>query len=278
MKTRSQQGELLYGLEFVRKERKRLDLTSRMEKEGQNDYHRVAMNQEIEQLRQEIVRLRTVSDQQSERLSTLINNGNIGNVNVNNNNNRNEVDQLIRSLVDGLRVLNLDAKVPKFDGSGNPKQFLESLRKFFEIKNILANNQLGFVDGALEGRAKVWFDTKRNSFAGYDEFREQFLKDFYSVPIRVQFKSNWLSRRFESNKEGLNSYFLGQVKEAQYFEPAMKPYELHYTIAQQLPIRVREILSTVDYSDFGKVSNALSQLDLTFQDKTINSRKIHKKR
>lgn len=39
-----------------------------------------------------------------------------------------------------------------------------------------------------------------------------------------------------------------------------------------MPIRVREALAAIDYSSFDKISQALSQLDLTFQEKT-NGRK-----
>lgn len=41
-----------------------------------------------------------------------------------------------------------------------------------------------------------------------------------------------------------------------------------------MPLRVREILSTVDFADFKKICNTLSQLETTFKEKQGNSYKI----
>lgn len=60
------------------------------------------------------------------------------------------------------------------------------------------------------------------------------------------------------------------MQEAQYFTPKFESYELHFTIIQQMPIKIREILSTIDFNSFDKITQALSQLDLTFQDKINN--------
>lgn len=54
----------------------------------------------------------------------------------------------------------------------------------------------------------------------------------------------------------------------------MESYELHYTIIQLLPHRAKEILSNIDFNDFNKLSESLSQLDLTFGDNQNNFRKI----
>lgn len=67
---------------------------------------------------------------------------------------------------------------------------------------------------------------------------------------------------------------MDQCKEAQYFIPQMDPYELYYTIVQQMSLRVHETVATVDFSKFDKVSEALSQLDLIFSDKVLSQKNI----
>ena len=80
-------------------------------------------------------------------------------------------------------------------------------------------------------------------------------------------KSACLSKRFETNQGNLQSYFINQINEVQNFISRMEPYEMHYTIIQRIPIRIHEVLSTIDFSDFDRISQALYQLDLTFSDK-----------
>lgn len=67
-------------------------------------------------------------------------------------------------------------------------------------------------------------------------------------------KSEWLSRRFVTNTNNLQIYFLKQIKEAQYFIPQFELYELHFTIIQQMPKRLRAVLATVDFNDYNKIS------------------------
>lgn len=83
-------------------------------------------------------------------------------------------------------------------------------------------------------------------------------------------KSDWLARRTDDSRDTLQTYFLNQIKEAQYFLPSFQKYELYFTIIQQLPMRVREILATVDFNDYNEISQFLSQLDFAFQEKVNN--------
>ena len=268
-KTRSKSGLLLPGLYNSKRSRKdsfdkyklKRNLLEIMTDENRDMLD--AMN--LEQMRDEIMRLRELNNYQSNQLTRLReqiqenprNDQNLGNLG----------DQLIQTLVDGLRAINVDAKVPKFNETDNPIEFLERMQKYFTLKNITRANCLNVFDCALEGRARAWFDAQRNGFVDYDDFKTKFLNEFYSIPIRVKIKSRWLANRFDHNRDNLQSYFLDQIKDARHFLPQMEPYEMYYTIIQQMPIRVREALATVDFSDFDRISQALAQLDLTFVDK-----------
>ena len=87
-------------------------------------------------------------------------------------------------------------------------------------------------------------------------------------------KTNWLSQRFDPNQGNLQTFFLNQVKEAKYFVPKMESYEVNFSIVQQMPIRVREALVAIDFSDMNKGLQALSQLDATHAEKSLNQKTI----
>lgn len=179
---------------------------------------------------------------------------------------------MIRNLIVSFRDINIEVKPPKFNESHNPSIFLEKFDKFFKVKKISAETRIDVLDGIFDNEAKTWFVS--NSFRDYDEFKRKLIEEYYSIPVRVRMKGEWLSRKFYPSNDNLNEYFIDQIKKAQYFSPAIEDYELHFTIIQQLPLRVREILSTADFGDIKKISNALSQLDLTFRDKQSNSSKF----
>lgn len=48
--------------------------------------------------------------------------------------------QLAQALIDGLKVLNVDAKSPKFEETKNTNDFLEKLEKFYVLKSTQENN------------------------------------------------------------------------------------------------------------------------------------------
>lgn len=79
-------------------------------------------NETIEELRSEIIRLRQLNNAQNRQLAEIHRNND--NVQENNDN------QLIRTLIDGLRTMNIDVKAPRFDENENPSQFIERLEKF----------------------------------------------------------------------------------------------------------------------------------------------------
>lgn len=230
---------------------------------------KVMEKETIENLQREIDDLRQLNNMQREEINRLREQNQ-----TQNRQNDNDGTQAINNIVAGLRVLNIDSKMPKYDDNQtkNPNEFLNNLNRYFTIKQINDEHRLLLIENALEGRAKMWYETNRDEFMDYEQFKAAFLKEFFSIPIRVKIKSRWSARRFEPGKSTLQSYFLSQYKEAQYFLPIPEVYEINYSIIQQLPIRVREALTAIDYSEVNKVTQALAHLDLTHEERE-NSRK-----
>lgn len=116
---------------------------------------------------------------------------------------------------------------------------MKALNKYFVIKSIPVQHKLYIVYNSLEGRAKFWFEIERNEFE---------LNQFGLL--------NALNR----HKIICKRIFLNKL-EAQYFQPKMDAYELHYSVVQQMPLRVREALVAVDYADGKNIIKTLAQLD-----------------
>lgn len=139
-------------------------------------------------------------------------------------------------------------------------EFVEGLEKFFKIKNVKDDRKMLIVEHALEGKASLWLDLRQN-IQNYNEFKEQFLDEFYSVPTRVQFKNSWMGCRYDSDKDSLQTYYYRQLKESRYFIPRLSDYEINYQIIQQYPNWVKETLATINYNNESLIGQTLANLD-----------------
>lgn len=171
-------------------------------------------------------------------------------------------ERLVNGVINHLQYIHLDVKPPKFsdENKNNPNEFLTDLEKYFHFKNVRDEHKIIVTESLLEGRAKIWMNSGTQTFRSYREFREAFLNEFYSIPIRVKLKNQWLSRRYRNADGNLQEYFYTQMRTAKYFEPELSVYEIIFSILQQFPNRIRESLASVEYN-IDSVSQALSRLD-----------------
>ncbi|KAK2577900.1 hypothetical protein KPH14_012713 [Odynerus spinipes] len=170
---------------------------------------------------------------------------------------------LVSGIINHMQYLQNDFKVEKFSDENrrNPNEFLEEVEKYFRFRGVRDEHKVLVIESFLEGRARLWADTMGNGVRSYAVFRQRFLDEFYSIPIQVKLRNQWLSRRYRPSEGTLQHYFYDQLRAARYFEPVMSAYETNYSIAQQFPLRVREALSTVDYSMTTSMAQALAQLE-----------------
>lgn len=213
--------------------------------------------QELERLRREIEAQRATLQQQQQRLRAEIpQHGNIQ------DQQRAVNTEEITTIISNVQNFQIDIKMPKFkdDYERNPIEFLEEMKRFFKAKNVKQEKKMTIVEHALEGRASLWMDLQ-NNIENYDQFKVRFLEEFYSVPIRVQFKNAWLERRYNAQKESLQTYYYRQVKDARYFRPELTEYEVNYNIIQQYPAWIKERLVTVDYNNSALIGQTLGSLD-----------------
>lgn len=216
------------------------------------------------EMRQEILRLQTTSTKQDEEIRSLQGQSDAGNQ-----------SQLLGELVSKLQKVQIDVKTPAFRGEEhtNPREFLEELENYFVIKNISENQKVLVAKSCLGDRAKMWMMARGGVITNYEGFREQFLDEFYSTPIQIKFKSRWNSRHYRIQDGSLQTYFLTQIKEAKYFIPEMSAFETNYTTIQQMPWRVRDALTVIDFADTKRIIQALAHLDLGQEDRDRDRRR-----
>lgn len=244
-------------LEEQRIAKQRAELDQRMlDLRSQND-----LMEEVRRLQEENERQRRITDRLVSREPQHIQGEQDGRV--------------LGGIINHLNSFNVDIKVPKFTGEDNtnPREFINDLERYFELKHLLVEQKILVVHGALEGRAKIWLDSRRIRFRTYEDFKTSFLQEFYSVAIRIREKNRWSTRRYKAHENTLQTYYLKQAKEAQYFEPKLTDYEINYSIIQQMPVRVRENLVAIDFSDNNLVETALAQLDLAQEEREREKRR-----
>ena len=167
----------------------------------------------------------------------------------------------INSCVSAMSFSNVEVKMPKFldENESHPLEFLDRLDKFFRIKNISADKKMSAVEIALDRNARLWLDLQ-NDFENYEAFKVAFQASFFSVPIQVKVKSNWVTREYNERRDGnfLNFYYQ-QYKEASYIRPIMTEYEKNYMLA----------LASANFNDASTIAHALTNLDTIRLEKQI---------
>ena len=169
----------------------------------------------------------------------------------------------IFNIVSALGFPQLEYKLPKFsDENGcHPLEFLESLEKFFRVKNINDDRKMASIEIALEGNARVWLNLQ-NGFDDYNTFKTAFQARFFSIPIQVKVKNKWATREYNEKINGnFQSYFYQQAKEASYILPKMSEYEKNYIIMKQFPWWVQEALASANFEDANAIAHTLANLD-----------------
>lgn len=183
-KTRSQDGILLKGLKTHRKSRVKRIVVENIQSKTSNMTGNLPPGNPPtnEELAAEVARLRQLNNVQNAQLAELR-----ARLQTESQDSK---SRLVKTLIEGLKGLKVDIKLPRFEDSENPNQFIQRLEKYIAAKQLSESDVLHALNGALGGRAQTWFDTHKDSFRKYNNFKIKFLADFYSIPIRVKIKSN----------------------------------------------------------------------------------------
>ena len=257
--TRSNPGELTdLEMEKLKQDLERASLQA-AEAQSENEQLRKQLNKliqlnetllaERDELQRPVIIRDSMGNVQS-NVASDINTANRNNaiVSSDNDNARNGLnDELVRGILNHFQSLQIIIDLPNYNGDkGNPAEFIERLEKYFVRKKIANNQKLNVTEDAVKGRARAWFEARPNSFINYGHFRSSFLQEFYSLEARAEIKNSWTTRKFKHSDGSLTEYYTEQRRIAKHISPPMDMYEINYHIINQLPPRVREVLSVID--------------------------------
>ena len=113
---------------------------------------------------------------------------------------------------------------------------------------------------AFEGKARSWL-MLQSQVMTYSNFKDLFIKEFYSVPSQVKVKNIWSNRKYNDQYENFQNFYYKQLMYANYILPVMSEYERNYIISQQFPSWVRESLTSVNFENSNSVAQTLAMLD-----------------
>lgn len=166
-------------------------------------------------------------------------------------------------LVRHLQTVPLDVKIPHFTDETNPIQFINELERYLTLKNVRNDQHLTVLENILDGIVRIWYEVAKKAIRTFDDFKDQFKKEFYSVPIQIRFRNDWSSKRYNVKEGSMTTFLYKQVRSAQYLEPKLPDHQVHLLVVQQFPQYIQDKLATVDFSNLGLVAQALSLLDVT---------------
>ena len=101
------------------------------------------------------------------------------------------------------------------------------MEKYFIRKRVQNEQKLLIIEDALKGLARAWFEARLTPFIVLTHFKNNFLKEFYSIEARAEIKNSWSMRKFRSSDGLLVEYFTEQRRVAKYFNPPMDNYEIN---------------------------------------------------
>lgn len=178
----------------------------------------------------------------------------------------------ICAIMNNITSTQIEIKLPVFhdENTSNPLEFLENFERFCLTKNIADNNKLRMLNVALHGRARNWLDLQP-SFDSFEQFSNEFQKEFYSTMSQIDFRDKWINKKFISKDDkSLKTYYYRQLKQATYLKPVPSEYEKNLTIIRQFPMSVRKSLALIDCNNSADLVKAIVSLDNLYNEKVRN--------
>jgi hypothetical protein len=156
-------------------------------------------------------------------------------------------------------------KPPVFDPKiFSPPQFLEKLEEYFEKQNVTGeHSQFLCAKYAMQDNKRVWVEFNNSRMRTYTDFKDIFLKSFWSGADKVAYKESIFKEKFRSvdENESLCDFFQRQFTRAIQHFPEMHFLEMKLHFRNQLPQEISLSLAQPYINNIDAMHDVLKEID-----------------
>ncbi len=132
--------------------------------------------------------------------------------------------------------------LPTFKGSGkHPVKFLEELEQYFRKTNIADDKKLQVVEEALIENAHNWWVIYSLTWYSYDDFKNDFINNFWSPMEQNRLKHKINTARWDSEKYSMVDHFTYYYSLAQQFNEPIPEKTLLAELISHYPYRIQSL-------------------------------------
>ncbi|XP_031340992.1 uncharacterized protein LOC116169104 [Photinus pyralis] len=156
----------------------------------------------------------------------------------------------------------LHQKPKKFDGNIwtiHPVSFLEGLENYLRHFDKKDETKLSYAKEMVEGNAKAWADLNRNNWKTWEEFKDAFIKNYWSEEVQGKIRLQIATPRLYQAKFGkYTDHVWFWVNKTNHLQPPMRESQLVDALSRHFPREVEHIL-------IGSAVNTVKQLINTLE-------------
>lgn len=213
----------------------------------------------------------TTCSMQQEDLKTIISSviNEVHKLNINNNNiNSNQ------GHFQNICTFKPNADVPIFDDKGDihPVDFLNQIETMYKSQNVSVDQFLvdSITNLFFRGNAKIWMNAFLSTFTNFQDFKNQFLAQYWSQSQQLKIRLKLDSDIYPINGSAtFTEYFNSYVVLAKHLEPAYPPPQLIQIIARHFPPSIScTLIGAVTFQD---ALQRLRQAEYYFSASTTDS-------
>jgi hypothetical protein len=158
-----------------------------------------------------------------------------------------------------------DFPLPLFsENSINPVFHLKQLDTYIKLKNIPNECKLSIVFRSLNGiTSKQWAETMVNQFTNYENFKQEFLKVWWSTSQQSLVKCSLYQDKYNQQSNlTLSAHFLKYTTLASYLNPKPSEVEIIEALRYHYPPHIQRTLLNNQLKTIGETLEILRRLEL----------------
>lgn len=145
---------------------------------------------------------------------------------------------------------------PYFNGKNvNPIRFLEALERYFRRTGTRLSQQLDLAIDCLGDGAMNWADVCKTNWANYEEFRWDFVRNYWSLTEQNQLRRSIGTDKWNPAATSMIDHLTLYVSEARLLNPPLPDAVLISELVQHFPMHIQAMWQANDSSSLAELIN-----------------------